>query len=1287
MKKIQSIWLMSLGILVFLGGIFFFITSQNRGDTHSTLAQEQEVFSSSGSENLQNQEYISPEKQRQLEEITKIYTKQEQAYHVTVENIIRKYNSNFLENDAQTLLSIIEQSNSPEELAESSKQQLGISFLQADIRKMLESKESLDEGKDLEFIRLQAFHERNKNELYWNIQKLLELSITDTLRENTSLASPKISQFSQTITQQLFEKDTDIMAQDSWQEQQSILRTSLYESLDPISELSSWEKKILIIRIIEDIWELEILSAPEENIDEDLSSSLPKFLGFDILQNLASFVFPWVYASESATLTPQEREILILKTEIFIEKILQESIETEILYNRGDISQSEYEMIIQDNLIELEELVILKNSLENDAQSISLDDIQRFNLWAYVDDSTEIQNLPVLAYIQEKTGHIIVRNLNGSSKLWEENMSLYSWYGIETLSNATVTLVFSDESILRLEPLSRVTISNPNNENINVSVDRGTIWARVLKPLLSGDVFTIDSESVSLWVRGTSLSFTKNTSDTIINIVDSYSSDWTASVTLTDSMWAQSSIQSGKEISIDTSGNINISDKNRAQLINDKPKVVNFLREDLRYLSLLLDDRQRGFYNTPIVSENDSDNFIQKIIGELEVSLPNPIEVPLIIQNPELWWELVHTGSIYHIIQKDMLISQIKDNPIWNTAAKISAIRDLDMQALEDELGNKRNLENLFHYEISTDIIEKTNFTTKELENIFLEFPLEDAQEDARILAEAKRNLSINNGSTIVSSDINLPESLSWVSISWESTDPDVLSRTGRSIIPQEDTNVILIATLQIWKLTTTKDFWLIVIPRELSKQEELQAAQDLITEYIYEIAGWLFDDQIDLPDFTENWIITPLISWQWSEMVNEDGTTNRPPFRNPYSSWIDINWSLGDFTFSFGSSAWISTSEYRDTTVTMVLTHPISPDVNLEKKYNIKIKQKDGTPAQIANMELDEAVTIFQNYFFGPSINTSLFYPTISPKITVDWLNGNPWISQSWEITQPSYNQWDREVEIRAKLSHKDIGTPRFIDEIDILIKRQDCQWEIIGEYCYELIASADYDEAGDFDLIDMRNNQAVPRWAPNVNLSSCGWNDPFGNGSNPNDSWNCAWTWAQAIASMYNYDVTQIWDFNPVKSWLTYKWESWIIIDNEDDPAWGGADSLWYDISELGLDDDWAIEISVLGEDLKRDDISSTWNPLLNTLLSIDWEIIVRNWKKSFWKNDPFWPIEYNWIINNNFQNVILTSKALYYNKQEVIEVEPVIIAWEIKIWTDKNNSQQWNGIINRLNIYKKN
>ena len=86
------------------------------------------------------------------------------------------------------------------------------------------------------------------------------------------------------------------------------------------------------------------------------------------------------YASETDDITPAERAILLLKTQVQINKLLQKSIDTEIALNNGSISAVEYDSIINQNLIAIEELLIFHESLENDSALLSLDTIQNFQL-------------------------------------------------------------------------------------------------------------------------------------------------------------------------------------------------------------------------------------------------------------------------------------------------------------------------------------------------------------------------------------------------------------------------------------------------------------------------------------------------------------------------------------------------------------------------------------------------------------------------------------------------------------------------------------------------------------------------------------------------------------------------------------------------------------------------------------------------------------------------------------------------------------------------------------------
>ena len=114
-------------------------------------------------------------------------------------------------------------------------------------------------------------------------------------------------------------------------------------------------------------------------------------------------------------------------------------------------------------------------------------------------------------------------------------MLLYAGYTIETFADSRVTIIFSDESILRLGENSRVTLTQPSINNSGLEIEYGNIWTRVIKPLFSRDAFQIDSQNISLAVRGTSVYIqkTKN-SELTAYVIDSFVSDGTQPLLLTD---------------------------------------------------------------------------------------------------------------------------------------------------------------------------------------------------------------------------------------------------------------------------------------------------------------------------------------------------------------------------------------------------------------------------------------------------------------------------------------------------------------------------------------------------------------------------------------------------------------------------------------------------------------------------------------------------------------------------------------------------------------------------------
>jgi len=1371
MKRIHIISLSFAITLIFVWGLLFVFSGKNEETNQKTLAENQEVIKNEQVENVKKEIIISPEKQQQLDEIKSIYSASEVAHRDTVANIMRKYNSNFSGEDQESLLKILEENTSRKGFTQAAKSQLGMSFLQADVQAMLTSWSNLSAEKTLEGTRLELFREKNLSDLQNNSQKLFELTLNSTLQKNTNLSSTII--ILGTLTLAL-----------------TSLGSLTQDNIDTIISLFMWE-----------LSELEILLEPTSGNQIDSLSYVWNVPIFEKFQKLDFSLITRAHANDDdAELSSEEKSILVLKTQVLIEKILRESIDNEIQYNKNEITKSLYETNIQNNLLKLEELVIFKNSLESDSDIISMDDIQRFNLWGYVDDSEEIENLPVLAYIQEKTGPIIVYNLNGSTKLGEENISLYSWYGIETLWNSHATLVFSDESVLRLEPLSRVNISALSSSNINVSVEQWSIWTRVLKPLLSGDVFTIESGGIGLGVRGTALSVIKRPDDSIkVNIVDSYTSNGESSVTLTNSSSVQTPLDAGKEVLVNSDGDVSLNDRSKLQLFTQEPQTTDFVREDLSYMSLLLSDRSRGFYNTPFSSKNDSDAFLNKISWELEVSLPSLWETPYIIQNNELVWESVNSGSIYHLMKKDIIISAIKNNPIGNTANKVQSVRNLDMLALQQELWNMREIENRFNYNIIKNITTQSDFTPEQLKNIFINFPLTQAQEDSRILQEVKQNLSINNGSNIVTENISLPLSVSWVSITWETSLPSVVSQTGEVAIQDVNTSVILTASLEKWNLRTTKDFYLNVVARELSEVDKLENAWDILTNYIENVAWKRFNTHIftnpDIPNFWEDWGIIPIINWSGSPLINADGSTNKPSFLAPlleqyeytnitatlehplqpniqltkqYSNiWIqkkeiieditddeDIEietpqvliadtqfpgcnipdiilsngqiWSMcnagssvsGMSSSSYGNyyklrngdatdacningyrtptrNDWIQafdsfSNDYSEMESTLSLSKAGYKDkswtgwkdkeiwskwyfwtseskstclsncwygfsnwniVSMESRTNklsvrcIRevtapevvepvtppvVEPVTPSPEELANDTLQAYKQTLENYFLDEKIivtsvtnikNVSGFPPTPA-SVSIVWNNGTSEVQPDWDIEHPSFNTWDRSKVLQATLSHPDTSTTQTATGLKVKVIRLACNGadeEIIDGECYELVANAEY------------NN--------NYNL----WSLSPTNTSNP----------------------------PPLVQEGGQKWVKLLSSQGH---------SLSYDISSLNLWDDWAIEMSVRGGDLKR--ISPRYY-----LFSSPWNFTINTFQNKLRVLAP-WVTKDSDVstVNSMYHKILFTDNKLYINNIE--KINHSIVIWnDIIIGTDRNYSQAWNWVINSLKIYKLN
>lgn len=165
----------------------------------------------------------------------------------------------------------------------------------------------------------------------------------------------------------------------------------------------------------------------------------------------------------------------------------------------------------------------------------------------------------------------------------------------------------------------------------------------------------------------------------------------------------------------------------------------------------------------------------------------------------------------------------------------------------------------------------------------------------------------------------------------------------------------------------------------------------------------------------------------------------------------------------------------------------------------------------------------------------------------------------------------------------------------------------------------------------------------------------------------------------------------YNSLKDRIT-NWK-WVFIDNT-----GSSDYIKYTGLNLDSSDNYAIEISVKGSDLKRNDdtyvlLSTDWNMELATYYSEwewEWELIIKKWSTNQYTN-LLDSTEYNFndndfytirVINNSGKTKVQIESEL---PMQEIEISEVTNLSQLYIWSKNDFTQQWNGIIDYVKLYK--
>ena len=1160
-----SLTLITWVVLIFMGDVKPQELTSPLADTQ-TVTKTEEV--------TRSELPLNPERLRQLEQLQTVNESYNTQYSNTLESVLVMSWVNDTHQAKTDIENLLTENISLQEFQKRLEKDYGIAMMTADARRLVEAYETQQEENTVHMARLENLQESNKQDIQNQELELIELSVDKALIENNIALSSR-ERIRDWLKLRL--KGNEVFFESNHIERWEILSDTLRFLIHRHTSYRWWDINVFIDDILSDFVNLWIIQYGDIVQAEDEISFLP-----NIFFNLAAADEPTILSYEDLLLesieylsskwnewlTDIEKLILHLQIDILTDITIQKSIDVELRFMRDEIDEEDFEILRFQYYELLEEILLIKKTIDKPEWVLSLGDIQAFGLWYYEDDSEEIENLDPIAYIQSVDGYVIVENLKGSNRLGTFNMILYPWYSIETLANSEATIIFADDSILRIEPRSRVTLTWEISD-ITTTVERGSTWTRVVKPFLSWDRFVIEWDGVSLWVRGTSVYFSET--ERKVEVVDTHSPDAWVEVLGTDTV-----LSAWERLDLD---NRTTSSTDREHILTENPQVGNYIRDDLRQLSLLLDDKRRWFHNNPLGINFGDDTYLDRLEAEITSSLPrsqnesNAIFQTAALRDIEV--SKLSSKNIHFKITQDTIIYELEKSD--NTLSEINTKRSAILEVSSDDITkieNKRELEERIQLWLAQDIILKPVVTPNDIKVAIDEFPVLSRQQEREVLKKAEEILRfdvLNNGNTIVSWEFDLPDMISghelWIDddiiiTNWSSGDSNILDINEWIARRWSDTWWVRVrAELRLNTQHSIADFEFVIPERKKSHEEELKKIAKEYMEFLNSFGRYITRDM-----FYE---------------------TNLAYSHDQQLTWSDIKSS---------AKTWWAKMIFEGTHV-------------------------------LSNGEIDR-----------PSYNT----------FTHIYDSG---MHEKWSYTWTLNNRYLEVSDISITFIHPvDESVTHTIENESAYLKNiSTCNSPslLIWEWCYELVAKADYDT--DLHLRDKEGN-SINNKAPKtawtwLSITSDKSNDQSKNSQIRN---------TVRKSTLYNNQQLSI-DWKKAMKWLiTVDWETWVLIRTEEDSF------LSYNLSGLAneLGEDWAIEMSVRGEDLRRNDGS------LYTLIHSP---------QNFYIAISLWD---SW--NNPFELYII--KSISQNNFQKINVPPNVDQWELII---KNNNWELYVYINGISV----
>ncbi len=339
-----------------------------------------------------------------------------------------------------------------------------------------------------------------------------------------------------------------------------------------------------------------------------------------------------------------------------------------------------------------------------------------------------------IAYISAVEGNAKLKRKDNES-LVTKDTTIQNGDIISSDTGSSVEIIFADNSFLRLEENSKLTVSSANQ----VELENGGLWARILKPLQDTSIFTINASDLSAGVRGTAVYTHKSDEETKMEVIDTTETRSAVDITVkTESGIIQDGLENEESITITKEKHEKIK-LNMDQLLQEET-MRNHLKSDILLMNQLMNEANSSSGSAPMKRNNINSNQMQKIRKEIFVSLPKNNELNKFFISPAIEGEARQlnmfsrslSGSRQGLTEDEQVQLLIEftanDMELWQLKK--------DLQKKRDTIGNFTDETQKQEYQNEVNTLEikirdfDENWTKKERTRI------EKAQLDAAALQE-----------------------------------------------------------------------------------------------------------------------------------------------------------------------------------------------------------------------------------------------------------------------------------------------------------------------------------------------------------------------------------------------------------------------------------------------------------------------------------------------------------------------------------------------------------------------